>query len=46
MKEERRKIRGNEKIEKGKDFFAADKRGLTQIWSGRKKIKSFPVWEN
>ena len=34
------------KQKKGKDFFAADKRGLTQIWGGRKKIKSFPVWEN
>jgi len=46
MKEERRKIRGNEKTEKRKGFFSADKRGLTQIWSGRKKIKSLPVWEN
>ena len=34
------------KQKKGKDFFAADKRGLTQIWSGRKKIKSLLVWEN
>ena len=34
------------KQKKGKDFFAADKRGLTQIWRGRKESKSLVVWEN
>jgi len=33
------------KQKKGKDFFAADKRGLTQIRRGRKESKSLVVWE-
>jgi len=32
------------KQKKGKNFFAADKRGLTQIWKGRKESKSLVVW--
>ena len=35
--ERRRKLGKRKNRKKGKDFFAADKRGLTQIWRGRKE---------
>jgi len=45
-KERRRKLGKRKNRKQGKDFFAADKGGLTQIWRGRKASKSLVVWED